>query len=104
MNSPLFNIGRYTRLALLLLMLAAQGIAVAHDIGDSHGLQTHPCSTCILGHGLGGAVNVHPDVPQVQVAQAPLLIHSIADVLASRSHYYFTRAPPRSLCNTPKLY
>ena len=102
MNLSSYILGRHLRLALLLLLLASQGIVNAHELGSSHSLDSHHCSTCLIGHGLGGAVNVHPDVPQVQVAQAPVSIHSIADVLAPRSHYYSTRAPPGSLCNSQK--
>ncbi len=94
--------GRYLRLALLLLLLASQGIVNAHELGPNHSLDSHHCSICLIGHGLGSVVNAHPDVPQAQVAQAPACIHSITDVLAPRGQYYSTRAPPGSLCNSQK--
>lgn len=102
MNLSSFTLGRHLRLALLLLLLAAQGSVSAHELGSTHSLDSHLCSICLTGHSLAGALNVHPDVPQVQIALATPLIHSIDDVLVSRGHYYFTRAPPGSLCNTQK--
>ena len=90
-------LGRNLRLVLLLLVLAAQGIANAHELGSSHALDSHPCSICLVGHGLGAAVNAHPDVPQLQVGQALVPTHSIANVRSSHRSYYFTRAPPQSL-------
>ena len=102
MNLSSASIGRHMRLALLLLLLAAQGSVSAHELGSTHSLDSHLCSICLTGHGLAGAVNVHADVPQVQIAQTALSTPSIADVLVSRGHYYFTRAPPGSLCSAQK--
>jgi hypothetical protein len=90
-------LGRKLRLVLLLLVLAAQGIANAHELGSSHALDSHPCSVCLVGHGLGAAVNAHPDVPQLQVDQALVTSRSIDNVRSSHNSYYSTRAPPQSL-------
>lgn len=99
MNLSSCVLGRHLRLALLLLLLAAQGIVNAHELGSSHSLDSHHCSICLTGHGLGSAVNVHPDLPDLRAGQAAVSSHVVADVPAPRSHYYFSRAPPGSLCN-----
>lgn len=90
-------LGRHLRLVLLLLVLAAQSIANAHELDSSHPLDSHPCSVCLVGHGLGAAVNAHPDVAHLSVEQALMTSHSIANVRSSHHRYYFTRAPPQSL-------
>ena len=95
-----YNLGRYTRLSLLLLLLTAQGIAVAHDLGDSHGLMSHPCSTCIIGHGLGTAVSFSYQTPPLQVYRTLTPIHSTTAILASRVNCHCARAPPISSWNT----
>ena len=100
MTTSSFNLGRYSRLALLLLLLAAQGMAVAHDIGDNHGLKSHPCSTCIIGHGLGIAVNSSCETPALQVYRALVPIHAITATLPTRVNCHCARAPPLSSWNT----
>lgn len=100
MNTSSFNLGRYSRLALLLLMLAAQGIAVAHDIGDSHGLQSHPCSTCIIGHGLGTAVSSSYETPLLQAYTTFAPIPVLGASLTPRINCNCPRAPPASPWNT----
>lgn len=95
MNIFAYTPGRYARLALLLLMLAAQGIAVAHDIGGDHGLQSHSCATCIIGQGLGTAVSFSHETP----TQYPCSTFAPADptlvALAPKTNYHFARGPPR---------
>jgi hypothetical protein len=81
-------------------MLAAQGFAVAHDIGDGHGLQSHPCSTCIMGHGLGTAVSGSLEVTPLQLYQAFAPTPSITVALASRTNTHLARAPPAAPWNT----
>lgn len=100
MNTSSFNLGRYSRLALLLLMLAAQGIAVAHDIGDGHGLKSHPCSTCIIGQGLGAAVSSSYETPSLQAYRTFATIPAIAPSLTPRVSCHCARAPPASPWNT----
>ena len=100
MNPSSFNLGRYSRLALLLLMLAAQGITVAHDLGDHHGLKSHPCSTCIIGHGLGIAVSSSCETPPLQVYQTFVPIRGISAALPPRVNCHCARAPPVSPWNT----
>ena len=90
-------LGRNLRLVLLLLLLAAQGVVNAHELGSSHALDTHPCSICLVGHGLGAAISAHPGVPQLQAGQAVVLPHSISHIRSSHKSYYFTRAPPQTL-------
>lgn len=96
MNTPSLNLGRYSRLALLLLMLASQGIAVAHDIGDNHGLKSHPCSSCIIGHGLGAAISASFDTPALPFYRAFAPAHPITANLCSRVNCHKARAPPVS--------
>jgi len=91
------RLGRYPRLALLLLMLAAQGIANAHELGDSHAITSDSCATCIIGHGLGTAVSVSHDAPQIQVYHALIANHVIISAAVSRTGSNFARAPPASL-------
>ncbi len=100
MNPSSFNLGRYSRLALLLLMLAAQGITVAHDLGDHHGLTSHPCSSCIIGHGLGVAVSRSYETPPLQVYQTSAPILACTATLPTRVNCHSARAPPVSAWNT----
>ena len=97
MKSTSFKLGRYLRFTLLLLMLAAQGIVNAHELGASHSLKSDVCTTCLIGHGLGGAVNVSHAAPPLQVWQVLIPIHSITDTLVSPTYSTFARAPPASL-------
>jgi hypothetical protein len=94
-STPILS--RNLRLVLLLLLLAAQGIVNAHELGSSHALDTDTCSVCVVGHGLGAAINAQPDVPQLQVVQASVPSHSLSNVRSSHKNYYFTRAPPQAL-------
>jgi hypothetical protein len=100
MNPASFNLGRYSRLALLLLLLTAQGIAVAHDIGDSHALKSDLCATCIIGHGLGTAVGSSYAASPLQVCQTFAAVHSITATPAPHTNCHFARAPPLSSWNT----
>ena len=95
MNLCAYNPGRYARLVLLLLMLAAQSIAVAHGIGENHGLESHSCATCIIGQGLGTAVSVNYETPTLHPYQAFALTRSNTVTLAPRTNCHAARAPPR---------
>jgi len=97
MNVPFSRLGRYPRLALLLLMLAAQGVANAHELGDSHAITSDSCATCIIGHGLGTAVTDSPVALQIPFCHAPVSLQSITNLAISRTHSHFARAPPASL-------
>lgn len=101
MNLPPLNMDRSLRLVLLLLMLAAQGIVNAHELGDNHSLDSHLCSTCVVGHGLGTALSVSYEAPQLQVCHALLPIDAASVKQVSRTHWHFARAPPGALRNTP---
>jgi hypothetical protein len=90
-------LSRHLRLALLLLLLASQGIANAHEQTARHSLDSHLCSVCIISGGLIAAVDAHPDLPQLFAACSVCLTQPIAVVLISHHNYYFTRAPPASL-------
>jgi hypothetical protein len=72
MNMTSFTISRGLRLALLLLMLASQGIANAHALDDSHSLEKDNCATCIIGHGLGAALGDSYEAAPVQVVRVLL--------------------------------
>ena len=90
-----YNPGRYVRLALLLMMLAAQSIAVAHDIGQDHGLQPHSCATCIIGQGLGTAVGVSFDTPAQYACHTFTPASSTTATPAPTIRYHLARGPPR---------
>ena len=94
MNLSAYNPGRYARLALLLLMLAAQSVAVAHGIGEDHGLQSHSCATCIIGQGLDSAVGVNYEIPTLHPYQAFVPARSNTITLAPRTNCHAARAPP----------
>ena len=91
-------LGRTSRLVLLLLLLAAQGFVTAHELDSGHTLDSHACSACVVGHGLGAAITAQPDVPQFQVVQTSVPSHSISNVRSSHKSYYLSRAPPQALC------
>ncbi len=95
-----FTLSRYLRLSLLLLMLAAQGVVNAHELGDSHSLQSDPCTTCLVGHGLGAAISVNYEAPRVQISHLIISTYSILDIQLSRTQSRFARAPPGTLWNT----
>jgi len=97
MNVAFFRLGRYPRLAVLLLMLSAQGVANAHELGDSHAITADSCATCIMGNGLGTAITGSQDAPQIPFYHAPVSLQSITNVTISRTHSQFARAPPVSL-------
>ena len=97
MKSFKLTLGRYPRLALLLLLLAAQGIASVHDLGDSHAFKSDLCATCIIGHGLGAAVSVSHDVPQIPIYHALIAIVAITSAAVARTYSNIARAPPVSL-------
>ena len=100
MKTSPYNLGRYARLTLILLMLMAQGVAIAHDVGDNHGLQSHPCATCIIGHGLGAAVNTSCDTPLLRAYQPQIPAQAMTAPLALRPGCHPARAPPLLSWNT----
>jgi hypothetical protein len=95
-----FTISRRLRLALLLLMLASQGIANAHALGDSHALETDTCATCVIGHGLGAALGASYEAPPAQVACFSLLPQATVFAQVARTTCHFARAPPASSWKT----
>ena len=90
-------IGRNLRLILLLLLLASQGIANAHEQSPGHSFDSHLCSVCLIGHSLTPAVNANSDVPQLSAACAVGLTQPVVAVLISHRNKYLARAPPASL-------
>lgn len=92
-----FNPGRHLRLALLLMLLAAQSIGYAHEIGHVDSVESGICATCSIGNGLGAGVTVSHEAPEVQVCHALIPVHSVALALVSRTNSHFARAPPTSL-------
>jgi hypothetical protein len=91
------TLGRYPRIALLLLLLAAQGIANAHELGDSHAFASDSCASCIIGHGMGSAITGCQDAPQIQICHALIANHVIVSAAVVRTRSSFARAPPASL-------
>lgn len=100
MNLSAFQLSRSLRLALLLLMLASQGIVNAHALGDQHLLETDTCSTCVIGHGLGAAIGASHDAPPVQVRHASAPQQATVCARVARTTCHFARAPPGSSWNT----
>lgn len=94
MNLSNVQLSRSLRLALLLLMLASQGIVNAHALGDSHSLETDTCSTCIIGHGLGAAVGASHEAPPAQVLRVSLPLQATVAARVARTTSQFARAPP----------
>ena len=90
-------IGRNLRLILLLLLLASQGIANAHEQSAGHSFDSHLCSVCLIGQSLSAAVSANSDVTQLSAAGAVGLPQPIAAVLIPHRNYYSTRDPPASL-------
>ena len=90
-------IGRRLRLALLLLLLASQGIANAHEQSAGHWLDSHLCSVCLIGQSLDAAVDGNSGVPQLPATCAAGLTQPVAVVLISLRKEYLARAPPASL-------
>jgi hypothetical protein len=101
MNLSAFQLSRTLRLAMLLLMLASQGIVSAHALGDSHSLETDTCSTCVIGHGLGSALAASYEAAPLQVSRASPLLQSTVSTRVTRTTSQFARAPPGSVWNTP---
>jgi hypothetical protein len=87
-------LGRNLRLLLLLALLGAQGVASAHELEESHSAQSHICSICIAGIGLGAAIPVQACVPQVRVCQNAIPVNTVN--VSSTFYYqlYSSRAPP----------
>lgn len=86
------------RLVVLLLLLASQGVAGAHDLCPDHVGDQHECSICVLGHGVGAAVAVSSPAP-LQLKTTPIQIpfYPAGHILFFPGKYYFSRAPPESL-------
>jgi hypothetical protein len=101
MHLTSFTISRGLRLALLLLMLASQGIANAHALGDSHSLETDTCATCVIGHGLGAALGDSFEAAPAQIVRVLLPLQATVSARVARTTCHFARAPPDSPWNTP---
>jgi hypothetical protein len=101
MNLSAFQLSRSLRLALLLLMLASQGLVNAHALGDQHLLETDTCSTCVIGHGLGTALGTSYDAPALLVWHASQSLQATVSARVARTTCHFARAPPGSIWNTP---
>lgn len=100
MRTSSLNLSRYTRLALLFVMLTAQGIAVAHDVQDGHELELHSCSTCIIGHGMGAAVGTSYEPTPLQKIPCLVAERAVSATLVARTNSQFARAPPSLSWNT----
>jgi hypothetical protein len=101
MNLSYFTLGRGLRFALLLLMLASQGIVNAHDLGNKHFLEKDTCSTCVIGHGLGVVLGASHDAPPLPIRRASLPLEATTSARAARTTCHFARAPPGPVWNTP---
>ena len=97
MNIAYSKLGRYPRLALLMLMLAAQGVANAHELDDSHAITSDSCASCIIGHGLGTVITSSHVALEIPTFHPPVTLQSITNLAILPTHSHFARAPPASL-------
>jgi hypothetical protein len=97
MNLSFLNPGRYLRFAMLALLLAAQGVSYAHELGHFDSAESGYCSTCSIGNGLGAGVSVSHEAPSVIQNHAQASVSLISFHPVSRINPHFARGPPRSV-------
>lgn len=87
----------WLRIALVTLMLAAQGLAYAHELGHLETGYSNNCGICSIGHGFGSSVNASHDIASIQVERALISTSTIIAIVKTRLPAHFARAPPLSL-------
>ena len=85
-----------SRLALLVLMLAAQGAAYAHEIGHFESGNSNFCEICSIGSSLDNAVTISHDIPTVQSGICSHSLSTFVAVFDKAAPTNFARAPPLS--------
>jgi len=97
MNNPASPWVRFLRAALLIILLAAQGLAAAHELTHWDKPAQELCATCSLSSGLDT-----PIAPTAPALECPQSVEFFFEYAPSRLHSdapnpYFQRAPPVSL-------
>lgn len=94
MNLPSSTWGKCLRATLLVVLLAAQGMAAAHEYTHWNHPAQELCATCSLSSGLDA-----PMVAQAPCLDAPKVAPFREDAFAFQLHHdapsaFFQRAPP----------
>lgn len=94
MNRPAKSTTRVLRAALLILLLAAQGFAVAHEF-EHWGQPTQElCATCSLTSGLDAPAASNPPALESALKPAVYFRYCAKSVPQSAARHYDQRAPP----------
>lgn len=86
--------GRYLRAALMLLLLAAQGVAAAHELNHWHGPSQEICATCSIGNGLDSPLAAPQTPLQTPDRSAFVYTHAVWTIHWEVPRNFFQRAPP----------
>ena len=97
MHKPASTWHKFLRAALLIVLLAAQGLAAAHEYCHWNHPAQELCATCSLSSGLDT-----PIAPTAPVLESPQSVEFFFEYAPTRLHSdapnpYFQRAPPVSL-------
>lgn len=89
--------GPVARIALLALLLAAQGLAFAHDLEHLGGHGESLCAVCSASHAQDGATLESADAAEPQPIRTPCPATATLAVRATFAGVFHARAPPASL-------
>lgn len=94
MKRPATSTSRILRAALLILLLAAQGFAVAHEF-EHWGQPTQElCATCSLSSGLDAPVASNPPALESTLKPAVYFQYCAKSIAQRTARHYDQRAPP----------
>ncbi|HKJ16420.1 MAG TPA: hypothetical protein VJ984_03605 [Xanthomonadales bacterium] len=88
---------RFTRAALLVVLVAAQSVAVAHEISHWHNSTQELCATCSFSTNLDGLATVEHQRIAIPCVNHTHVSTTSYFVLVDVQLPYFQRAPPISL-------
>lgn len=94
MNRPAKSTSRFLRSALLILLLAAQGFAVAHEFEHWDQPAQELCATCSLTSGLDAPLASDQPVPETTSGPSVIPEYRAAYLHETRLRFYLQRAPP----------
>lgn len=94
MKRPATSNSRFLRSALLILLLAAQGVAVAHEFEHWNQPSQERCATCSLTNGLDAPLASEQPVPESTSGPAVIPECRAENLHETRLRYYLQRAPP----------
>lgn len=97
MNRPAPRNPRFFRAALLILLLLAQGVAVAHEFEHWGQPAQELCATCSLTSGLDAPVASDPAVLELSFQPAIQPACRASHVKKTHARHYQQRAPPFDL-------